>query len=311
MKIFTKTYYALFIILGTLLLTELILSSFYDLPFSQSVADLGSSFGLIGASFGEILGWGMMGVFGAMAFRLAQKSCKALFKVLFIAFGAVVVGVSAFLVFSDLNSSHNGFKEISSLFVRILIAVVTESAIVGVSFFAIDIDDFKTLLVFWLVLMGAYYLGLAINFIVKAAVLRPRYRLIWNGYEGYGVGDLFEEWYRSGASSLAEKVFPYDVVHSDDFKSFPSGHSFVSMSAILVSYLPLLNKKAQSKNWVRYLLFSLMSIYGLTVAFSRIVYGAHYLSDTSIGGLLAVIPAFFVPWIAFRLLAKKGLLQEC
>ena len=310
MKAFTKTSYFLFGGLAAILLLGFILSGTFDLSLSQSVYDKSSVFGMVCASFGELFGWAMMAVFGSMAFRLAQQVEKKLFKALLVVFGIVVIGVSAYLVFADMNSSHNGFKEVSHIVVRIALTAVFEALIVFFSFKIIDTKDTRKLLCAWIILMIAFYLGMAINFITKAIVMRPRFRLIADGYEGYTAAELFEPWYLAGGKGLAESVFPSDVVSSDDFKSFPSGHSFMSMSSLLFFYIPLLNEKVKDKPWVRYLVFAIFALYGLTVEFARIVYGAHYLSDTTLGGMLALLCAFLIPFFGFRLAEKKGWISQ-
>ncbi len=83
MKALTKRLYFIFGTLIALLLTGLVASSFVDLKLSQAIADTDNMFGMICASFGELFGWGMTGVFGAMAFRLAQQSEKKIFKAIF------------------------------------------------------------------------------------------------------------------------------------------------------------------------------------------------------------------------------------
>ncbi len=83
MKSLTKRSYFIFGTLIALLLTGLVAGSFVDLKLSQAIADTDNMFGMICASFGELFGWGMAGVFGAMAFRLAQQSEKKIFKAIF------------------------------------------------------------------------------------------------------------------------------------------------------------------------------------------------------------------------------------
>lgn len=310
MKAFTKKSYFIFGVIFIILVSGLVAGSVSDLQISQSIADMNSVFGLICASFGEIFGWSMMGVFGAMAWRLAQQVEKKLFKILLIVFGTVVVGVSFFLIFADMNSSHNGFKEISNVYVRLLIAAVLEAGIVFGSFKIITTKNTKLLLSVWIVLMIAFYFGLAINFITKGIIARPRYRLIAGGYDSYTASDLFENRYNCGGKGLAEKVYPSSVVGSDDFKSFPSGHSFVSMSSILFFFVLLLNEKTKDKDRARNLVLISFACYGFLIEFARIRYGAHYLSDVSFGGLLALLCCFFIPFFGFKFVEKKGFLEE-
>ena len=308
MKLFTKSYYITFGIIIVILLTGLIVGSFYDLQISTAIVNQNSTFGMICASFGEIGGWGLMTIFGTMAFRLAQKVDKKIFKILLIIFGILVIGVSYYLIFADMNSSHNGFKEVSNLPVRLILTGLIVLAISFISYKVIDTDNFKFLLCMWIILMLAYYVPLAINFITKSIASRPRYRLIASGYNIYSAHDLFIPWFKSFNEGLAQRVYSSDIVNSDDFKSFPSGHSFVSMTSILISYLPLLNKKLKEKNWVRVLILVIAALYAFTIEFSRILYGAHYLSDTTIGGLLASIFACLMPFALFKVFQKKKVL---
>ena len=55
---------------------------------------------------------------------------------------------------------------------------------------------------------------------------------------------------------------------------------------ILATTIPLMNKK-----WMKYqvLFFYIAFAWGLVVMFSRMLVGAHYLTDTCMGSLLAVI----------------------
>lgn len=302
MKAFTKRSYFIFGILIALLVAGLIAGSFVDLKFSQSIADTSSVFGMICASFGELFGWGMTGVFGAMAFRLAKQSKKKIFKALLIIAGIVLIGSGAYLIFADMNSSHNGFKEVSHIAVRIVLTVLFQGGMTVGSFFIINTKDKKLLLTTWIILMIAFYLGLAINFITKGAIKRPRYYQIADGYDGYSALDLFENWYECGKVGLAESIIP----NGDGLKSFPSGHSFVSMMSVLMFYVLLLNEKVKEKAWARELVLVGFILYALLIEFARILYGAHFLSDTSSGGLLAAVCAFIIPLIGFKIAEKKG-----
>ena len=304
MKIFSRNYCAVFGSIFLILVTGLIIGSIYDLQISLSIANQNSIFGMICASFGETFGWGMMAVFGTMAFRIAKKADKMVFKILLIAFGCLVIGVSFYLIFADMNSSHNGFKEISNLPLRLILSAVIVGVISFASYKIINTEDTKLLLCAWIILMIAYYIPLAINFITKSIVMRPRFRLISSGYETYSVFDLFEPWYKAG-TGIAQEVYPSNIINSDDFKSFPSGHSFVSMSSVLLSYLPLLNKRLKNEKWAMPLFLGVAALYGFTIEFARILYGAHYLSDTTFGGLLAVIFAFSIPFAGFKVVEKK------
>ena len=120
--------------------------------------------------------------------------------------------------------------------------------------------------------------------LLKSAFPRPRYRTVVLGYEGVG----FVPWYSpvSGASELAKM---YEL-SSDEFRSFPSGHSILGVSAVYI--LPSLSwiiPKLKDKQLV---LCIAGLVFGCTIMFTRIIVGAHYLSDVSMGAMIAVVLSF-------------------
>jgi len=74
------------------------------------------------------------------------------------------------------------------------------------------------------------------------------------------------------------------------FDSFPSGHA--AMGWMLLALLILL---ANKKQWVKYSVFILISLWGVTLALSRVVIGAHYASDVLFGS--AVIAFWYLFFI--------------
>lgn len=73
---------------------------------------------------------------------------------------------------------------------------------------------------------------------------------------------------------------------SEEFKSFPSGHAANAAIMILLGSLSLLDEKFKGK---KDLLFFIGFGFALVVAFSRIVAGAHFLSDVTIGILITFL----------------------
>jgi membrane-associated phospholipid phosphatase len=72
------------------------------------------------------------------------------------------------------------------------------------------------------------------------------------------------------------------------FDSFPSGHA--AMGWIL---LPLLILLANKKQWVKYSVFILIFMWGVVLAFSRVVIGAHYASDVLFGSFFIIITSLY------------------
>ncbi len=81
-------------------------------------------------------------------------------------------------------------------------------------------------------------------------------------------------------------------------RSFPSGHTAGAAMSYLMMALPFVSPKWAKR---RYLCFALPLIYTSIVAYTRLVMGAHYLSDVTVGGAIG----FTVTIIAIGILDKK------
>jgi membrane-associated phospholipid phosphatase len=68
------------------------------------------------------------------------------------------------------------------------------------------------------------------------------------------------------------------------FDSFPSGHA--AMGWILLALLILL---ANKKLWLKYSVFTIVFLWGITLALSRVVIGAHYASDVLFGSFFIIM----------------------
>ncbi|MBQ9530871.1 MAG: phosphatase PAP2 family protein [Eubacterium sp.] len=82
-------------------------------------------------------------------------------------------------------------------------------------------------------------------------------------------------------------------------KSFPSGHTAGAGMSYLIMTLPYLSDKFKEK---KTLLFIIAFIYTGIVGFTRLVMGAHYLSDVTVGGLVS----FTCVIIAMKIIDKKN-----
>ena len=128
--------------------------------------------------------------------------------------------------------------------------------------------------------------------LVKVGLPRPRYRLISKGHEGIG----FRRWY-APIKNKAELIAKYGI-NKDDFKSFPSGHTSNSiMNITLFPALGLVYRKLKERS----MLMLVMGLcVGIAVLISRMVLGAHFLSDVSCGGFTASV----VSAVYYRLYKK-------
>lgn len=128
--------------------------------------------------------------------------------------------------------------------------------------------------------------------LVKMGLPRPRYRLIAKGHEGID----FHRWYNPIKNKM-ELIAKYGI-NKDDFKSFPSGHTSNSiMNITLFPALGLVYPKLRERSMF---LLVLGICVGISVLLSRMVLGAHFLSDVSCGGFIASV----VSAVYYRLYKK-------
>ena len=116
---------------------------------------------------------------------------------------------------------------------------------------------------------------------LKNLFTRPRFRTAVLGYEGIG----FVPWYTrfAGAAEFSEL---YDI-NADEFLSFPSGHSIMSISAsFIMPSLAWIFPKLRD----RQLILSIAGFaFGMMIMFTRMILGAHYLSDVSMGAIIGTL----------------------
>lgn len=122
--------------------------------------------------------------------------------------------------------------------------------------------------------------------LVKNTMHRPRYRTLVRGFEGID----FHPWYKAfgGAHEMMERY----GLGSDEFKSFPSGHS-VQVGSTAVSFFGLAALfPALRDKW--HVAFVAQIVLVVCVTFSRMVLGAHFLSDVSVGALVPILAGIFL-----------------
>lgn len=115
--------------------------------------------------------------------------------------------------------------------------------------------------------------------VFKGVFHRPRFRLAVLGVEGVG----FVPWYTPfpKAAELIEKF----GIDKGEFRSFPSGHSILSMSTVFIlQSLTWFSAKLKDKQ----LVFGIIGmLFAVVIMFSRMILGAHYLSDVAFGAVIS------------------------
>ena len=191
---------------------------------------------------------------------------------------AVFVSYKAIIEIFEYLAEQNGVQELidvgavkgSALFIGVIVFALVFLLTVRVKL------DRKTLVKVALVLLCSCALYLVVS-VIKTPVGRVRFRTI----NTLGDESLFTPWYVVNCKRT------FAGLPGDCCKSFPSGHTFSAGMIFLLLLLPDLFDWA-NKRWLKIVLWVCCGAYVVCVAVSRIIAGAHYLTDVTVGGFLAL-----------------------
>lgn len=120
--------------------------------------------------------------------------------------------------------------------------------------------------------------------LIKVAWGRPRMRLVVSHPEAF-----FVPWWQLG-NALKEPLMAAGVA-ADEFKSFPSGHTANATTMLLLGLIPYLKPQLQKYQKA---LVAFGFAWAAIVALSRILLGAHYLTDTTVGFLVGFLSVYLI-----------------
>ena len=270
----------IYIVLG-IFLVGFIVGSFVDLSLTQAIFSRNNAFGLTMSAIGTIPGYMILAVLGGGFFALGlHKDYKTAWKVVLYVVAVACVGVAIFFTGREFFGA-NGFTDAAPKWIGYLITTPIAG---GCGFLGYKLTKNSKTPYLWLIFgIVAVFIFLALVpgvTMIKSIFHRPRYRTL-SLYEGID----FHNWWQR-CSNYKDLMATYNLT-SEEFKSFPSGHVGASMVFVLaVSVLPLLDKKYEK---IQLPLFYGGLCWALLIAFTRILVGAHFLSDVSMGGILTSV----------------------
>ena len=257
--------------LGVVLL--FILGSCFDYNISQSLYHEENSFGRFFAAFGEYPALLGLTAAGTMLFsscsrqqglRLMAQRALGLWLILS---GSAIACLSP-MMYLSLSFPFALLIAIScSLLVVLLIRQVCQKANHQLVFQAA------------IILIIVIFSELILINLIKIPWGRARMRLVVHNPYAY-----FMPWWQIG-DSLKIKLMATGVA-AEEFKSFPSGHTANASVLMLLCLLPLLKPELTK---YRTQLFLGGVLFAVLVGGSRIIMGAHYLTDTVVGFTLTLL----------------------
>lgn len=258
---------------GAFLLVMMVIGSFWDYPISQAIYDPSNPFGLFFAAFGEYpaaLGF----VAGGTMLLSARNREKRLVSVLQIIAGCWFILSGAVMA----AMLPKGYLDISTVLSVGIGLICTALTVWGVARLCRGADRHTVIRVATVFLLVIFADILVVN-LIKIPWGRARMRLVAVDDRAY-----FMPWWQPG-KSLRDTLVAAGVA-AEEFKSFPSGHTANASSLMLLCLLPMLRPKLADKQTILFLIgFS----WTVLVAVSRIIMGAHYLTDTIVGFAVGLI----------------------
>lgn len=283
-------------------------ATIFDFQISLRIADLSfgqyystNSFAVFFEIFGESVLYVMLSLSLAVIFHYIKFNKKNFFKVFYnlITFCALFFVNYLFITRTYKYLEKYLFFEINNLKIIFFIIFAIVFAVFYI-FLLKNLKENKINKLFYfalLVIFVAFFSTLLIYILKNKVVLRMRFRAM----NFLNDASFFTPWWKVNGENI-KNLFQNFYYLQDAFKSFPSGHTAAAgLSLCFVFYPYFVNKKMKHSKRISYILWPI--ILTLTVGFSRIVAGAHFLTDV----LFAIlIDMFFISlFFYFILLIKR------
>ena len=304
MKVFTKRNIMVALAICLIFAALMAVATIYDLQINHAVADLDKGYissNLFGRFFETV---GILPIYLLTAFSamiIYHYLAKLGKKVIYIVIRVVMIIASVGLLFYMWNQifeylgDHYGFAhQLDGITYKLGFALLGLVS-AGVIYYLVSKFKPATLnkLIAWAVIVViTAALSRGLSELLKFFAGRPRYRTMFvlNDFS------IHRAWYEfQGKVTVTEDMFALGVA-SDAFKSFPSGHVNATAMLIALTALPSMFEKT---NNLKCKILVIVATVALTVLvmFSRMVMGAHFLSDVVAGYFLTVVSYFVVTFL--------------
>ena len=276
-----------YIVIG-ILLVGFIIGTFLDLQINEALYSDRNPFGIAMAAFGTYPCYAGLAFCagGLLVTSLKKKDLNIFWKLVSWFLTALGYGLAVWLGSKDVPSI-NGFNNEALKIPFLIINVFVFGGVGALGFFVCKKGNADDLWIALMVMAAIFLLALLpTSFLIKLVIHRPRYRYLVRS------GDInFRNWWESyGAYKTYLEgnpvIFGLNIT-KEEFKSFPSGPS--GSAAIMMMVLPYLSiffKKLKGKETM---LFYIGFAWTLLMMFSRMLVGAHYLTDTCMGALIITV----------------------
>lgn len=291
-----------YIVIGVLLI-GLIIGSInnIDLKIDQALFDRNNMFGLIMASFGVYpcyMGLAFIGG-GLMVTTRKREGFPIWGKIICYGLSILAYGMSVYLCGRELPSV-NGFDKPNLAILSYVICAVLFAGVYVLAYIVCNRGDIQKLWPILIVMTIIFVVGLLpAGFIIKLIIHRPRYRyaVFYEETEFFNWWQMFPT-YKDHIREITVDGGKVINITKEEFKSFPSGHS--GTGAIMMMFLPYAVYFFPKLKGKETLLFYIGFAFALLMMFSRLIVGAHYLTDTCMGSLIVMVAYYVTNEFALR-----------
>jgi membrane-associated phospholipid phosphatase len=278
-------------IASAVLFLLLVAGTFFDLPISAAIATAGespvatvvSTLGLLPMMFPLCV------MVGACAERLREAKMRPGPRVAAACACLALVLAAGYVGFSEVF----GAEGLGSLLpfavpmpVRAMGGVLCALAFAGFGYMGAEVNADPALVRRLVLVIATLVVLFALAVVARHFMCRPRYRLVRQGLAGVE----YLPWYQRNAA--AGKIAAGLGIDGDEFRSFPSGNALQCASLVAAYYGLMAIFPTLRVGWriVRLAFVPLL----LVVMLSRIMLGAHFLSDVAMSGLMVAVATIYL-----------------
>ncbi len=267
----------------------MLVGTFFDYQINEALFNLRSVFGNIMAAYGEFP-IGLCMILTGFVLLVYHDGQKLIGKILCIIASLPLFGAGAYFcgVYPRGYLEEYLWPSVSVFLVAFIGAFIVSLVLIWFYKYTKGVshkDLRRFALVMFILIIGAL---LIIN-AIKVPWGRPRMRLIAENSAA-----VYQPWYVVDSAKKASLLA--QGVAADELKSFPSGHTANAAVLMGLSFIAMA-KKDKTHELV---LFLVGLGYALIVAFSRMIMGAHFLTDVTIGFATTLLLHFCLNKIFYK-----------
>ena len=307
----------MFVISMSLLLIFLILGTFFDLEISQRVVDLNEGnyythnlFGIIFEIIGEMPIYLITAFALAIIFHNFKRRDKNLTNIIIQIVSVIIsVGLLFYMNYKLFKylSIHLDFADLLGGNWDKLAYLLLGAAMTFLLFYFTQRipSAFLNKMFIWafIVCLTAAF-SQVVTHLLKSIAARPRFRAMFIMQEF----DQYRKWFQFqwGIPEISEDLKVLYDAGSDWYKSFPSGHTSAGAMVITLTLIPSIFAKTNTL-LNKIITYIAVIAYIIAVMFSRIIVGAHFLTDVTFGAMITLASFELAKFLTNKLIKKVNL----